>query len=359
MCISGIYSLSDEMNQTESGVSTSAVDIEIQEFNQNNEPFSDDGKVVMPGDEIHLIPRINNLGIECYLRAKITYTIDNETFNILEVIQGNYSSWTKNGEYYYYDSIFGKNESVDLFNLVIVPSSLSTEYYGKTIVVHIVVEAIQAKNFDGDWEGIEIQEAVDRTYDIDYEGESSVVYEDHVDQHITIDDPFFDNLGSLLPGDSVQEEVTILNKTMDKNEYFLAIDYDNLTDEEKALLRSLKLVIKNSRGEELVSSHLEDKEKHSLGTFSHNEGDTLTIQVSLPTTIDNDASKLFTKILWRFSYDVVEKYTPINPHTWDLKFDLSIAVFILSSIGFLVVLILGKKSTDNIEKNNKEKRKFI
>ena len=40
------------MNKTESGLSTSAVDIEIKEYNQNNEPFQDDGKVVMPGDEI-------------------------------------------------------------------------------------------------------------------------------------------------------------------------------------------------------------------------------------------------------------------------------------------------------------------
>ena len=67
MCISGIYSLADEMNQTESGLSTSAVDNEIREYNQNNEPFLEDGKIVMPGDEIILIPRINNLGIECYL----------------------------------------------------------------------------------------------------------------------------------------------------------------------------------------------------------------------------------------------------------------------------------------------------
>ena len=352
MCISGIYSLSDEMNQTESGLSTSAVDIELKEFNQNGEPFSEDGKVVMPGDTINLIPRVNNLGIECYLRAKITYTIDNETFNVLDVIHGNYSTWTKNGEYYYYDSIFGKEESVELFNQVLVPSSLSSEYYGKTIVVHIVVEAIQAKNFDGDWDGVEILEAVDRTYDIDYDGESSVIYEDNVSQHITLDDHFFDNLGNMLPGDHVSEDVVILNKTMDKNEYFLAIDYDQLTDEELSLLRSLKLVIRNSQGEELASTNLEDKEKHSLGVFSHNEGDTLTIELSLPNDIDNGYSKLFTKIMWRFSYEVVEKYVPVNPKTWDLQFDLSIAVFILSTIGFLVVLVLGKRNTDNIEKNN-------
>ena len=82
MCISGIYSLSNEViNSTESTISTGAVDIELKEYNGSNEPFSEDGKVVVPGEDISLIPRVNNLGIECYLRAKITYTIDNETFN--------------------------------------------------------------------------------------------------------------------------------------------------------------------------------------------------------------------------------------------------------------------------------------
>lgn len=352
MCISGIYSLTDEMNKTESGLSTSAVDIEIKEYNQNNEPFQDDGKVVMPGDEIILIPRVNNLGIECYLRAKITYTIRDESFNVEDYINGNYSSWTKSGEYYYYDGVFDKEASVDLFNKVTIPN-LSNDYYGSIIVVHIVVEAIQAKNFDGNWEGIEIKESVDGTYDIDYDGESSVIYEDNVHKHITLDDHFFDNLGNLLPGDSISEEITILNSSYDKNEYFVAIDYDNLSDEEKALLRSIKLKIRNSNGEELVSSNLEDKTRHSLGIYRKGGGDRLTIELSLPTDIDNDYSKLFTKIMWRFSYDVISHGNlPPNPNTWDLKFDLSIALFIASAIGFLVVLFAWKINNDDIEKNN-------
>ena len=98
MSISGIYSLADEMKDTESGLSTGAVDIEIQEYNQNDEPFLEDGKMVMPGDVISLVPRVHNLGIECYIRAKITYTIDQEVFNVLDYIEGNYSSWTKEGD---------------------------------------------------------------------------------------------------------------------------------------------------------------------------------------------------------------------------------------------------------------------
>ena len=358
MCISGIYALSKEVNKTETGISTSAVDIEIKEYNQNNEPFDEDGKMVSPGDEIILIPRVNNLGIDCYLRAKITYTINNESINIEDYIEGEYSNWNKKGEYYYYDSIFQKADSLDLFNKLKIPNDIQITDSNEPIIVHMVVEAIQAKNFDGSWDNVTIKESINRTYDIDYKGESSVIYEDSTHNHILLDDHFFDNLGNLVPGDKQSEEITILNNSNTKNKYFLNIEYDNLTAQEKKLLNHIKLIIQNKKGDILVSSNLEDKSKYSLGVYSKRQGDTLTIELSLPKDLDNDYSKLFTKIRWRFSYDIISRGGLINPKTWDLKFDLSITVFLLSALGFMIVLILGKKNTDNI-KNNKRERKRI
>ena len=369
------FIMSEEMNDTESGLSTSAVDIEIKEYNQNNEPFSEDGKLVMPGDEIMLIPRINNLGIECYIRAKITYTIDNKNFDVLSYIKGNYSSWKKDGDYYYYNSVLDKEGHVDLFNRIMIPKNLSSAYQGKKVVIHMVVDAIQERNFDGNWNNIEIKKSINRTYDIDYAGESSIIYEDDANLDITLDDNFFGNLGNLLPGDNIRETVIIKNHDSDVKEYFVAIDYGELTDEERKLLRSIKLVIKNSHGKTIASSNLENKGKYSLGIYKHNKGDELTIELSLPADIDNEYSKLFTKIMWRFSSVIVNNHeepeeesnensndnleenakddtneNPSNiPKTGDFKFDLSITVFICSAIGFLVVLLMGKR-TEKIEK---------
>lgn len=350
MFVSGIFSLNDEINETESGLSTSAIDINIEEFNQYDQPFDEDGKSVMPGDEIILIPRVNNLGIECYLRTKIEYIINNEVFSTEDYIEGNYSSWTKSGEYYYYDSIVSNNSSIDLFNKITIPS-LTQEYYGKSVVVRIVVDAIQAKNFDGDWDNVEIKESIDRVYDIDYEGESSVIYEDNTNHHITLDSGFFDRLGNMLPGDSVLETINLLNSSNSKLEYYLSIDYDNLTSEEIALLQKMKLTIRKQNGDILIDSNLASKDKHILGIYSGGKGEIFTVEVSLPNDIDNDFSKLYAKITWVFSYDVLEQHGG-NPKTGDFKLDWSITIFILSSIGFLVVLCLGKVENDNIEKNN-------
>jgi hypothetical protein len=56
----------------------------------------------------------------------------------------------------------------------------------------------------------------------------------------------------------------------------------------------------------LVDSNLQDKDKHSLGIYPKGSGDTFQIEVSLPNDSDNDFSRLFAKIMWRFSYDVVD-----------------------------------------------------
>ena len=356
MCISGIYSLADEINNTESGISTSAVDIELNEYNQSNEPFSEDGKVVMPGEVISLIPRVHNLGIECYLRAKIEYSIEDTYLSEWDYIEGNYTSWQYDNGYYYYDSVFGIDESVDLFNQLTIPSMLHEQTNNQTVKVHIVVEAIQERNFDGNWDNVEIQESVDRSYDIHYNGESSIIYEDDTSNHVQVDDGFFDQLGNMLPGDSISENIEILNRSKNKNEYFLTIDYDDLTDEEIKLLQHIKLIVRNRNGETIVDSDLSDTDKHSLGIFDANEGDQFTIELTLPIDVDNEFSKLFTKVMWRFSYDVISYHEETNPNTGDLQFDLSITLFMLSALGLLVVLILAKGGNNEyIEKYYKGK----
>ena len=348
MLISGIYALNKEIITTESGISTGAVDIKIEEYNGNTQPFDEDGSYVMPGDEIVLIPRVNNLGLDCYLRAKIEYTINGDSFSEIDYIEGNYSSWTKKDNYYYYDSIFTKNSYIDLFNKVTIPN-LSSNYNGKKVVVHIIVEAVQSKNFDGNWDEVNIRESINRSYDIDYEGESSVIYEDSTNNHISLDSDFFNKLGNILPGDSFSEDVTLLNKSNTENEYYLSIDYDNLTNEELALLQKMTLSIKKN-GEVLLNGNLANKNQYTLGVYKKGEGDIFKIEISLPKDAENEYSKLFTKIKWKFSYkNLSDGSDSDNPKTGDLGINLYIIVFILSTLGLIIDMIMWKKENKRIE----------
>lgn len=355
MCISGIYALTNEViNNTESLLSTSAVEIDLKEYNASNQPFTEDGKVVMPGEDISLVPIVDNLGIECYLRAKITYTVDGEILNEVDYIEGNYSSWTKKGEYYYYDSIVNRDSSIELFRKVHIPDNLTNRHQGKPIILNIVVDAIQAKNFDGNWEGIPINKSVNRTYNIDEAGSSTIIYENNADRYLHIDEGFFDNLGSLLPGDSVSENVTILNSGNNKITYYLSIDTEDLSNEEKNLLNHINLVIKDENGNSIANSTLGSADEYNLGTYNHGEGKVLTITLELPKNLDNEFSKILTKVLWKFSLEEEQKEgpipIPINPETGYFIHNWSIIVFIGSAIGFLVVLYLEKRENDKIEK---------
>lgn len=349
MSISGIYSISEEIINATSGMSTGSVNIEIVEYSENSQPFSENGKMVMPGDEIILIPRINNLGDECYIRTKIEYVIDNQIFPVTDYIEGNYISWSKKDGYYYYDSKLPKKDSVELFNKVIIPN-LSSDYSGKKVVLHITVDAIQARNFDGNWNNVRIKKSIDRMYDIDYRGESSVIYEDNTNHHIYLDNGFFDKLGNMLPGDSFAENIKLINSSNSKNEYYLSIDYDSLSEKELELLKKIKLLIKNKDNKIIVDSTIADKDKHILGTYRKGEEDNYVIEVSLPKDIDNEFSKIFTKINWKFSYKTVSKvldgHEENNPLTGDFNINLSIIVFFLSAIGFIIVLFVTKKTND-------------
>lgn len=356
MSISGIYALTNEViNSTESTLSTSFVDIEIKEYNKDNNEFTEDGRGVMPGEDISLIPRINNLGIECYIRAKLSYTINGKEYNELEFIDGNYKNWTKDNGYYYYSSILNKNSSVDLFNNVHIPDSLSDQD-NATIVVNIIVEAVQAKNFDGrvsSWNGVNIIKAVDRSYEVDPSGDSTIIYENDAERYIQISDNFFGNLGNLLPGDSESETVIIKNNGRNKINYYVSLEYDELTEEEKNLLNNINLIIKKENGTILSESKLYNFEKVLLGTYNLNDTENISFEVSLPKELDNEFSKIIAKVRWKFSVDLIDyNETPTNPVTGKFVFKWSIALFLLSALGFLIVLILERKLNDNIENNN-------
>ena len=339
MSISGIYSLANEMKEAENTLSTRAVEIELKEYDDQDQPFHEDGKIVMPGDIIRLIPIVKNLGIDCYLRVRITYTIKDVVFKEQDYISGDYSTWRKEGYYYYYDGIFQRNDTVELFEQVSIPDPLANEFQGQEVKIRITAEAIQEKNFDGNWNNARIIESINKTIDIDGSGSSTIIYENDTENHITIPEGFFDNLGGLVPGDGASETITILNSGETKKSYFLKIEND-LSSHEKKLLESFKLIIRNSKGRIVINKSLYNPSRYMIGSFDAGEGDSYTIEVLLPKEANNNVSKLLTKIRWIFSLD---DYKEPIPYTGDTKLDLSLITFLLSTVGLIVVLFLERR----------------
>ena len=359
MSISGIYSLNNEViNSTETSISTSSIDIELNEYtNSNGETvlFNETNKTVMPGEKVSLIPRVNNLGEDCYVRAKVTYTINGREYDINDYLDIDNTKWIKNGEYYYLDSILGKSENVDIFNNVNIPN-LGNEYMGKQVILNIHVDAIQSKNVtvdnssDDPWNGIEIKKSIEREY-TGTDGSSTVCYSNGADKGITIPDNFFGALGNLMPGDSKEETVQINNRSENKNDYLLSVETDNLSDEEKSLLDKVKLKVTDQDGNVVIEDTLSNINNKSLGVYPSGKTGTLKLEVIVPTDADNSLSKISTKITWKFSLN--SEAPPIHPNTGDFRLTIALKTFIFSSIGFLIVLILYKKKQNEEKKEGK------
>ena len=355
MLVTGIYSMSNEVISTINTLSTSAVDIELKEYDQNNNLFDEDIMLVMPGDKIKLVTKVNNIGTDCYIRAKLIYKINNQAIDEKNYIDGNYKLWNEKEGYYYYEPVFYKKNTIELFNELKIPDNLSSSSSGNGIVtLTIQVEAVQSKNFDGNWDNVEIKKSVNRTYDVDYEGELPIIYENDSKKYINLDDDFFYDAGVIVPGDTISEVININNKSSDENKFYLSIDYNNLTSEEINLLNKIKVTIAKENGDIIVNDNLTNIKNIVLGTYKSGEKDKLIISLNLPLDSDNDYSKLLLKILFRF-YAENQSDDAINPFTGDKGIDIYFATFIMSSIGFIIVLLVEKKNTLSMKKNNIEK----
>lgn len=55
------------------------------------------------------------------------------------------------GEYYYYPKVLGKQESVDFFRTITIPSAWTSEAEGQVLSVEIQAEAVQAANVTPDF----------------------------------------------------------------------------------------------------------------------------------------------------------------------------------------------------------------
>ena len=346
MGISGIYSLQNEViNKTETSISTSGVDIELVE---DETPDT----TVMPGEIVTLNPRVNNLGEDCYIRTKMTFTVAGNNYDVEDYIDIDTSKWTKNGNYYYYNGTVAKEGTANIFKDLTIPQ-LNNSDSNKQAILNIVVEAIQSKNLTVDnasndpWHGIEIKESVEREY-TGIDGSSTVIYENGANKGLDVPDNFFNNLNDLMPGDSKEQTVQINNSSKNKNNYLISVETEDLNDEEKALLGKVKLTVTDQDGNIVIEDTLDNINNISMGTYPSGKSGTLTFKVTLPTDADNTYSKIGTKITWKFS--LISEAPPDTPDTGDFRLNIALKAFILSSIGFIIVLILYKKRQDEEEK---------
>ena len=351
MSISGIYALNSQ--KTDGDFNTKIVDIQLQTYgvdNENNEIEYDDSKNVMPGEVITFMPKVSNVGEQCYIRLKINYVDENTDF--MDYVTGFSSSLVKHGDYYYYEKIFDKNEVLKVFDSIQIPSSISSDMESVKIV--ITAQAIQTRNFEPDysledpWKNIDVQETVNSAYEIG--AGFNIRFEDKTDGEIKVPDDYMSRFYNMMPGDDFSDNIEIKNNRKNKVRYYLRLETNEKNADKLKLLSQIKFMITGDDGKIIYDGTLQQFDKILLSELNANEYEKLVFKVMVPIDIDNKFENLDPDLTFVFLSE--EESSIINPKTGDL-IDVSMIIFLLSAIGLIIVIIIGyinnKKEYDSQE----------
>lgn len=327
-CTGTVYAMTqtEVTNYFETGI----VDIELSEYQLNGdseEPYTDK-ETVVPNQKISKIPRIQNDGVDCYIRAKITFRNTDEVND--ECLFGMDEKWQKADDgYYYYTEIVPHGSSVDLFAGLTIPEDFSKEYE-EAFYIDIDTDAIQSKNFTPNfdsanpWGSVEILECEkegmydvstfkasdSKSFEIKYLGESGTLIKNEED--------FFVNFPYLMPGDVFSDSVELVNDGKDPMKlYFRSEAFDD-----SALLDKIQLTITteiDGKKETVYSGSLravELNENIILGTIP--EGDTghFHFTIEVPPELNNEYTILDSFVTWIFSTEIIED-SDMAPQTGD------------------------------------------
>ena len=343
---------------------TGVVDIELNQYHMESgeEAAWSGSATVMPGTKVSLIPRIENLGSDCYVRAKIAFR---ETHNEIteEHITGFSKDWKKADDgYYYYQGVLGTKESVDLFRGLDIPTDIPQSMANKTFYMDIQVHAIQSKNFKPDykladpWGGIKI---IEQKNEGGYEftafeesGESTFVIQDKGDSGKLIPGlgELFANVSYLMPGDNYSETLKFKNKSNKEIKLYFQNKFQYQTD----LADKIKLTItKTQDGKQTIiyNGTLSEADQRTLLTkFAAGAEGEITFTISVPKTLTNKYSLADGNMEWVFDTEKM----PAKPVPDDDEVDtgdhsnivLYVVLAVLAGAGLFILWKKRRKEAD-------------
>ena len=334
--------------------STGIVDIEVNEYRKNSdgtETLWSNVTDILPGEKISKIPRITNYGNDSYIRAKVTF--ENSPVND-DDIYGMSDRWIYGRDgYYYYADILSTGESVDMFEGIDIPVDLDEKLSDSSFQIGIDVEAVQSQNFvpefgaDHPWGDIEIlpcgKEGLysigtfktedSQTFQLRYEGDA--------DGLVTNADDFFSNFPVMLPGDTYEDTLNLVNNSDNDMKLYFRTEAMEETDLlEKISLRISKcidgeteMIYEGSlRGDELTAGIL-------LASLEKGASGMMTYQIYVPSELNNAYTIMDDYVVWIFSSEPVLDSKTVS--TGDQRMNIGLALMIAGIAFGSMVLIFG------------------
>lgn len=342
----------DIVNSFETGV----VDITLTEYQKvgNEEKLFENYQIVVPGDVISQIPRIHNEGNDCYVRAKITFREASDIVNESDLF-GIAPNWVKAKDgYYYYTEILPHDGSVDLFQGLKIPTSV-TNKDRELFFIDLKIDAIQSQSFipdydaDEPWGSVEIIKCESSgNYEINTfkpSGTTSfkIEYQGGCAGFITNSKDFFANIPSLMPGDIYEDSFEFVNSSETPvTLYFRSATYGASETADKI---NLKIFTKNQNGEKVIyNGSLNGVDIENNVTVCEIQAKTterIYFEISVPADLTNEYSMSSSSIKWVFStkpitnMDIPKTGDSANVQVWTIL--VSISGLVLVAVGITTI----------------------
>ena len=368
MMISCVFALTQKTIPT--GLATGNININLNTYELNKDfeevIYGTENKIYLNGDDVSLIPKVQNIGDDCYIRIKIDYI--NSEFNSGDYINNMTSKFQLHDEFYYYEDVVKCDDIIKIFDGVKIPENINQ----KEIELTITAQAIQAKNFEPDftlsdpWKGIQPVESSNTSYNLDSKDDAvTVVFKDGAENDVSIRNDFFKNISNILPGDVFEDIIEIKNKSKESAKYYLSYKSKGNEDE---LLEHLELIINNKAGKILYSGKIKDINNLQLGEYLYKEADQLNLKLIVPNDLENNLEKIIPQFDLIISAEYkdfknIEEKNIIetifenggmilenlrNPFTGD-SINLPIIIFLISAICLIIVMVLAYKQKEKEE----------
>lgn len=169
MCLailaSGTIAYFTAEDQAHNVITSGAVDIEIEEWQQTDEglvPYPKDNSIdVMPGVTVSKIATIKNIEADAYIRAKFDVVIIREDKSVMELspeelasiisLTMNGEDWLRkdgDNEWWYYANAVAVGESTEAFftEVVFDGPNMTNEYQNCTVEITVTAQAVQKAN---------------------------------------------------------------------------------------------------------------------------------------------------------------------------------------------------------------------
>lgn len=258
---------------------------------------------VLPGSVISKIPRIQNDGAACYLRATVDFSSEKQSQKPLDFtsLEGIGEDWIRAGSYFYYKNVVKPGEQIDFFQGIRIPAEWKSEEEENQWQAKVMVDAIQAECFVPDFStsdpwGMERKEfVIQKAYEDvpqEQEGENEtveLVIADQTQGFLMEQEGCMKKLETFVPGKSQSGKVVLKNTTNKERVVFFWAE----VPEESPFLEKLEVTVQKRSTNEIrilyqgpiKKGKLE--EKISLGTIGAGENSQVEFLFTLPEMADN------------------------------------------------------------------------